>query len=274
MSGENNKPLQRTAGIEHAGSPDHCARAFLNVLPDAARYDYLDYSPHEAPMTIARLVPRKARVLDVGCGCGGVAQIIREVSASCVVGIEPDPARAARARARGIVVHQGFLTPDSARSLGTFDVVVFADVLEHLADPTEVVRVAAGVLKEEGIMIISVPNAAHWSVRCNLLRGRFEYQPFGIMDATHLRWFTKASLQSFCARVGLEITTLRYTLGSQLPVYRRAPWAWLSSRPRDAFLWRLVRWFPGGFACQFVVVAHPRRAQLLASTMRQEPPRG
>ncbi len=257
--------VERSAKVmdeaSNGGSPDEGIQGFLDVKPDPARYDGLDYSPNEPLMTIAALVPQGARVLDVGCGAGALAQLLREVSGCSVVGIEPDTVRASIARDRGIAVHQGYLTVDLLNVLGTFDTLIFADVLEHIADPARILCMATAALHANGRVIVSIPNVAHWSVRCNLLRGIFTYQPLGIMDATHLRWFTRATVLSLFERIGFEAVSVHYTIGAQLPVYARMPWRWLGLRLRQRILRTLVRWFPCLFACQFVVEAKCRSRQ-------------
>ena len=200
----------------------------------------------------------RARVLDVGCGTASLAQVVQEISMSHVVGVEPDASRVSLARRRGIEVHHGYLTDELVAALGTFDVVIFADVLEHIPDPHRAVLTARNAIKTGGKMLVSVPNIAHWSVRLSLLQGRFEYAPCGIMDATHLRWFTRATIVSFLQRLGFDVIEVRFTIGAGLPVYStQMPWRWLSGPRRRSILRNMVRWFPSLFACQLVVEARP-----------------
>jgi len=239
-------------------SPDFSAAGFLETMPDAARYDGLNYDPDEVAMRIARLVPPGARVLDVGCGTASLGQVVREISMGHVVGIEPDASRVSIARRTGIEVHQGYLTDELVAALGTFDVVIFADVLEHIPDPHRAVLTARKALKTGGKILISVPNVAHWSVRLSLLQGRFEYAPYGIMDATHLRWFTRATIVSFLNRLGFAVISVRFTIGAGLPVYStQMPWRWLRWHHKRTVLRNMVRCFPSLFACQLVVEARP-----------------
>ena len=102
-----------------------------------------------------------------------------------------------------------------------FDVVVAADVLEHTPAPTELLRLMIRAIKPNGIVLISVPNVTHWSIRLNLLMGRFDYEPIGIMDATHLRWFTAKTIRSLVEFNGLHIIEMRQTAGMSLPIYSR-----------------------------------------------------
>jgi SAM-dependent methyltransferase len=151
-------------------------------------------------------------------------------------------------------VHEGTLTPSLATALGTFDVVLYADVLEHLVDPLSELKKAAQFLAPDGVMIISVPNVAHWSVRVNMLRGRFNYAPTGIMDATHLRWFTSRTLLQLLKRAGFAPVHVKHSAGFSLPCYQNTMLSRIPTRLRHAAIRRLIKFAPTLFACQFVMV--------------------
>jgi hypothetical protein len=134
--------------------------------------------------------------------------------------------------------------------------VLFADVLEHRPDPQATLLVARDLLNPHGAVIVSVPNVAHWSVRVDLLRGRFQYQPVGIMDATHLRWFTATTARTLLASVGFKVIKYRPTAGVDLPDNQhRRPWRWLSYGPRVHLLRALCHRWPSLFGCQHVFKA-------------------
>jgi SAM-dependent methyltransferase len=196
--------------------------------------------------------------LDVGCGTGSVSRIIADTRNTKIIGIEPDSCRAAAARARGLEVYQELFTPAIVRRLEPFDVIVFADVLEHVADPGNFLQLAHRALRPGGRVIASVPNVAHWSVRVDLLRGRFDYQPTGIRDATHLRWFTGETVRSLFESNGLRVISLQHTAGVALPDYEtRRPWRWMSRDLRDPIIRALARRLPLLFGCQHVIHATP-----------------
>lgn len=240
-------------------SPDANARGLLERVPAAARYAAAEGGTETSDVgTILReLIPDHARVLDVGCGTGRLAEQVRRGRNVEVVGIEPDAARVALARSRGLAVIHGVADAGTLDAAGHFDVVMLADVLEHVAAPAELLDLAVRQLKPSGRIIASVPNVAHWTVRLALLLGRFEYRDTGIMDATHLRWFTRASVRDLFERCGLEIVSIRATAGTWLPEYHAMPWTLLPRRHRSAAVRRLARRWPGLFACQHVVEAHP-----------------
>jgi SAM-dependent methyltransferase len=163
------------------------------------------------------------------------------------------------ARARGLQVHQGTFDGGWVESMGKFDVVVFADVLEHLPDPAAPLHLARTVLRPSGAVVASVPNVAHWSVRWDLLWGRFTYTPSGIMDATHLRWFTERSVRALFEASGYRIERLSHTLGAALPLYReRRLWRSLPQHRVRSVLRLLTRVMPRVFGCQHVIRAFPR----------------
>jgi SAM-dependent methyltransferase len=150
---------------------------------DPLRCDgHLD-TPQEVARMLADLVPVGWCVLDVGCGTGSVSRIIADTRNAKIIGIEPNSHRAAAARARGLAVYQESFTPAIVQRLEPFNVILFADVLEHVADPGSFLQFARRGLLPGGRMVASVPNVAHWSVRLDLLRGRFEYQPVGTESA-------------------------------------------------------------------------------------------
>ena len=195
-------------------------------------------------------------MLDVGCVTGVITDTIRREKSASISGIEPDAERVQRAIARGLDVHLGVLSPDFIRQHGPFDYIVFADVLEHLPNPAEIVAMARGGLKPGGSVVASIPNVAHWFVRTDLLRGRFDYQDCGIMDATHLRWFTRRTVREFFERLGFQITALDCTVNINLPDYqRRNPWRRMPHAFRRKLVGKLAKWSPALFGCQHIVRA-------------------
>lgn len=197
-----------------------------------------------------------SRVLDVGCGTGATLKELRDAVHCEVVGIEPHPRRAQAARDDGLDVRDGLLSDYSPEGLGRFDAVLLLDVLEHLADPVELLQAVKPWLRPQGALVASVPNVGHWTVRLDLLRGRFDYTDAGIMDATHLRWFTRESFRRLFETNGYRITAERSSSGTWLPVYgRSAPWRWLGSRRRARLIHGCKRRWPGLFGCQHIVRA-------------------
>ena len=156
---------------------------------------------------ILLLVPKEARrVLDVGCGAGQLGQALKEQGVKEVVGIELDQEAAHIA---ATVLDQVICGPVESvvlEELGPpYDCIIFGDILEHLVDPWATLRRFATLLTPDGRIVASLPNVAHWSVVAGLLRGRWEYQDRGLLDRTHLRFFTRRSIAALFAQVGLVI---------------------------------------------------------------------
>ena len=235
--------------------PDASALGFIDRAPEPLRYDEQEPDPFESAGMILDMIPPGSRVLDVGCGTGSISFLIRDIRRCTVVGVEPHAERARKARSRGIDVAASELNGNSASTLGRFDVVLFADVLEHMPDPLSTLRLSRDLLKARGCLIASIPNVAHWTVRLNLLRGRFDYDVSGIMDATHLRWFTAKGVKQIFSRAGYDLVELRAAAGVWMPEYHRRPWSLLSARLRNVVIRRATLYFPALFGCQYVVKA-------------------
>ena len=153
------------------------------------------------------------RVLDVGCNTGYVGRAAKEKLRVVFDGIEGDADAAARAREtyREVLSVDLSSPPPWPGVGGPYDVVLALDVLEHLPEPVAALRGLAGLLAPAGRVVVSVPNVAHWSVRLGLLLGRFDYVETGILDRTHLRFFTRATLLETCAAAGLAVEETAFT---------------------------------------------------------------
>ena len=222
----------------------------LDFPPDPLRYQYSEQDSDSVTGALPTLIPPGSRVLKVGCGLGAMLQFFNKIPGVTTVGIEPNADRAAAAQSNGFDVRCIFLTEATAVSLGTFDVIVFADVLEHLFDPGDLLVIARSMLRPGGFVLASIPNVGHWTIRRSVLRGRFDYAPFGLMDATHIRWFTAASVQRLFTAAGYSRIDLSWTTGHHLAEY-----AWIPKR--QGVLRKLVDLCPGVFGFQHIVKATP-----------------
>ncbi|MCW3030405.1 MAG: Methyltransferase type 12 [Solirubrobacterales bacterium] len=147
------------------------------------------------------------RVLDVGCGEGSWAPRLREAGASELVALDPSAAAIARATERYDAAVVGTLEGTELAQLGgrPFDVVIVADVLEHLVDPWRALQILRGWAAPDALLAVSVPNLRFYRLVGNLVvRGEFEYQPWGVRDWTHLRWFTRRSLARMLVATGWQ----------------------------------------------------------------------
>ncbi|MCZ8137563.1 MAG: class I SAM-dependent methyltransferase [Porphyrobacter sp.] len=159
------------------------------------------------------LLPKdgSANVLELGCGSGetGAAAIAQGLCQS-YTGVELAPQAAAMARTRLTEVFEGdvermtFPWPD-----GHFDAVLMSEVLEHLIDPWTVVKRVAAKLKPGAIVLASSPNVAQLAILKGIIADRWELTETGVMDRTHLRWFTQGSYRQMFEDAGIRIDQVR-----------------------------------------------------------------
>jgi SAM-dependent methyltransferase len=152
---------------------------------------------------LAQLPP--GRILDLGCAGGLFAEQARELGHR-VVGVDRTELDGVRDR-MNLFVHADLDDglPESARVAAGYDVVVAADVLQHLARPEQLLREIRGALRPGGQVLVCVPNAVHWYPRLRFALGRFGYDRRGILDEDHLRFFTRGSLRRTLARTGYDL---------------------------------------------------------------------
>jgi SAM-dependent methyltransferase len=164
---------------------------------------------------LLRLIPPNARsVLEVGCGAGALAQEYRRINPDVLyLGVEmmPEAASAAATIGRVSRVFAGDAAIVEPSDLGLsaidpgVDCLVFGDVLEHMVDPWAVLARIARWVREEGQVLACLPNIQHYSVLVNLLRGQWQYQDEGLLDRTHLRFFTLQGVKDLFAGAGLHV---------------------------------------------------------------------
>lgn len=163
---------------------------------------------------IIRLVGENRRVLDVGCSTGYLGEAL--AGRGCVVdGVDRDPEAVALAAGRLHAARTVDLdAEDLAEALAgeTYERIVLADVLEHLLDPAAVLRSAASLLAPGGEIVVSMPNVSHGSLRLALLQGRWETRDTGLLDRTHIRFFTRESMLALVQGAGFAVTELHATV--------------------------------------------------------------
>jgi len=150
-------------------------------------------------------------VLELGCGAGGTGRaVLAAGKAGRYVGLELNPAAAKTAAESLSQVLVGDvegldLTPLEA----SFDALIISEVLEHLTDPWTTLARLGACLKPGGVVFASSPNISQWHVIRDLFLGRFRYEEFGVMDRTHLRWFTPESYRAMFEGAGIEVREVR-----------------------------------------------------------------
>jgi len=179
---------QQTYVDKPAGYFDHVRRELINEVP---------LGPHA--------------VLEIGCGEGGAGAVLKsEGRARFVAGVElfKDAARKASLVLDQVIVGN-IEQIDLPFNDGQFDVIILGDVLEHLVDPWEQVRRLSIYLADGGSFVASLPNVRNWRVVFPLLiSGKWEYQHIGIMDRTHLRFFTRQGMIDLFEKNGFTVTKI------------------------------------------------------------------
>lgn len=214
---------------------------------------------------------RGKEVLDVGCGFATTSKFIQDLG-NQVTGIESNEQAVPVARTRIGEVLQADLQQWPDIGGRRFDTIIFADVLEHLAWPIGVLKKYAGLLKPDGTIIVSLPNVGLWSVRAGLLFGRFRYQDSGVLDRTHLRFFTRRTAIEMLRAAGFKPVRRTYNPGLVRPFVPLAkrilggdsgdPAAILDSKPYRLYLKTaypieraVTRLWPGMLAFQMIFEA-------------------
>ncbi|MBU0655678.1 MAG: class I SAM-dependent methyltransferase [Gammaproteobacteria bacterium] len=207
---------------------------------------------------IARRVPLYAHVLELGCGVGNMSKLLKEHCEATIIGVDSDPRTAWQASCFcDYVFTQDLDDPHSLDALEfeKFDAITLVDVLEHLKDPVGLLQRLKPLLLDEGQLLLSVPNVAHASVRLELLGGNFQYENSGILDTTHLKFFTANSLQALLQEAGYAVQVLEYTWHdlADTVISEGLQAAGLPVTPEALAAFHT----PEAMAYQFIVVAQP-----------------
>ena len=209
-------------------------------------------SSHDVLRRRIRRLPPGRRLLDLGAAGGHLGRAVRDRCAF-LAGVEPDASVPDSAR-------EGYDDWRAADALGAgdwsapFDVIVCADVLEHLSRPELLLGRIAEWLAPGGVLLASLPNVANVHVRTALLLGRFEYAERGILDRTHLRFYTRRSARDLLAKAGFRVMAEEATampVELALPALGRPPWR----GPVRALATTAARVLPTLFGYQFVFEA-------------------
>jgi 2-polyprenyl-3-methyl-5-hydroxy-6-metoxy-1,4-benzoquinol methylase len=203
------------------------------------------------------MVGERKKVLDVGCATGYLAKLMAAKQCD-ITGLDVNPSalEAARAYCTRTILTDLDTTPLSQSLEGMFfDVIVFGDVLEHLRAPGRTLEEARASLLDDGYVIASIPNIAHGAIRLALLGGHFDYQEFGLLDDTHIRFFTAKSVDELFLDAGYRIEAIERT---RLPIFEPSdllPQVRSSDYP--AAIVEEIESDPESTTFQFVVKAYP-----------------
>ena len=195
---------------------DACDRWAAGEQPGGPRaglcYEFIDYYGGERadvlPLLPGDLGPASS-VLEIGCGRGATAALIKQRFGCRVVGLELNPEAAAAAESRLDHVIRGDV--QDVEPGETFDAIVAFELFEHLTDGQAFLERAATWLRPGGRIVLSVPNVGHYSVVEDLIAGRWDYIPMGLLCATHVRFFTRRTLEDWLHAAGFD----RYRIDAQ-----------------------------------------------------------
>ena len=169
--------------------------------------------------------PGVERVLDIGCGEGNNTSYLRHLGASDIWGVEMSSEAAKQAKTKMDFVFKGTIEAflESSQAQAQFDLIILGDVLEHLVDPWSVVDKLTELLSENGQILISLPNIRHIAVILPLfLKGEWRYESSGILDDTHLRFFTYSSAVKMFNDAGLKVVKVSSNqIGGKSGVFNR-----------------------------------------------------
>jgi methionine biosynthesis protein MetW len=171
---------------------------------------------------IIKLIPERSRVLDVGCSTGFLGEFLIKEKKCSVDGIEYDSEAGTIASARLNTCVVGDVEDDvllAAFNGKEYDCIIAGDILEHLKEPVKLLKRFSKILSGNGRVILSLPNVAHLRIRAKLLMGRFEYTEGGIMDISHLRFFTHDTAKRLITDSGYTIVHEEHTLGPRIGAF-------------------------------------------------------
>lgn len=205
--------------------------------------------------SVIKYIDFNKKILDVGCGEGALGKYLKQHKQAAVFGIDISNQAIKQAQKN---LDQAFTLNIETDNLPfpqkSFDVIICADILEHLFNPLAVLKKLKSFLKNKGIFILSIPNIANIKIRSNLLLGRFDYQKDGIMDESHLRFFTCKTSQKLVADAGLKILALDYSPGFAFFFLKGRV---LKIKILKNLLHRLTKLSPSLFCRQFIIIAQP-----------------
>jgi len=203
------------------------------------------------PLNIDRqsvsFVPDSSSVLEIGCATGSMGACLRRKKNCFVVGVEERKEEAKEAKKQLQKIIRGNIEEEKTfqqiRKCGEFEVVLASAVVEHLSDPWRALHRWKTFLKRDGILIVTTSNIVHWRMRIKILLGKFEYEEYGILDNTHLRFFTPKTFRELVESTGYSI--ISYSIDPVGGGYPKVSYT-------------LSKLFPNVFAYQMLIVARPK----------------
>lgn len=208
------------------------------------------------PARVVRMVGQNKNVLEIGAGPGSITKILTHVSKCRVTALDIDAEAIEKLDQHCEHAYQADLNdsnwPKILENDGKFDVLVAADVLEHVYEPLGVLKAMNGFLNQNGFMVISLPHAGHSVVQACLFDEDFEYNDFGLLDRTHIRFFGIKNIQKLFQDAGMKIVHAEFVIRNpELTEFART-WAKTPELFREALALN-----PFGLVYQVIVKAVP-----------------
>ncbi|MBV8621390.1 MAG: class I SAM-dependent methyltransferase, partial [Curvibacter sp.] len=230
----------------------------MKSLPPTTQHVYFRevLSDERSSLTLlAEQIPAGSTVLDLGCGTGALGRFLKQTKGCLVDGLTINEMEAALARDDYRQVHVANLEQCDLAAvfpLQGYDYIVCADVLEHLQNSARILDQCKPLLATNGQLLISVPNVSYFGLVTELMEGKFSYRDEGILDRTHLRFFTRGSLLDFLGQSGWAVETLscvrKEIIDSEFrPDFQKLPYA----------ITRSIGQIPDALTYQFVASARP-----------------
>lgn len=238
---------------------------------DRHNYEY-DFDPlsETAAANVVRMVGQRKRVLEIGCGPGSITKLLAHHGQCLVTGLEIDPEAISKVTQFCSSVIKADLNssdwPHLLDGVEKFDVVVAADVLEHLYDPWMNLKHLIHFIRPDGFVVISLPHVGHAGITACLINGNFEYRNLGLLDRTHIRFFCLKNIEDLFASAGLKIIEANYVIKAPEETEFATEWRKLPSTLRQA-----LSSGPHAHVYQVVVKAVP--FDYLGNTISLTPPK-
>ncbi|MGB9978575.1 class I SAM-dependent methyltransferase [Methanobacterium sp.] len=214
-----------------------------------SKYNTFNTNSFSVHQKIVQSIGKEKKVLDVGCAEGNLSEKMN-INECEVIGIELDKNAAKKAQKYCKKVFIGDVEEIELKDefLNYFDFIIFADILEHLKYPMNVLKEFMKYLKDDGRIIVSLPNIANWRIRFKLLMGNLDYESQGILDEGHLRFFTEKNAKKLLRDSGLKISKFDITVGD---VKRFA-----------SFFHFIGMLWPNFLAFQFLIIAEKKKLSI------------
>lgn len=225
------------------------------------KYEYtVNPDSHSAPAFVVQLVGTSKRVLEIGCGPGSITRLLAEHNHCNVTGVEVDSTAIEKSsQFCEAIIQTDLNSPEWPLLLADkplFDVVVAADVLEHLYAPWTTIKQMAGLLNPEGYLVISLPHAGHAAIAACLIAGDFQYRDWGLLDKTHIRFFCLKNIEDLLSQANLKIAEVKYVIKPPEETEFGAIWNGLPEATR-----RILRDYEHANIYQVVVKATPANSK-------------